>query len=160
MDLETKWWKFRSTNYKPTPRSISEEPTPELSGSLRGEWFTSDYCNLSRIHMIYLLTEIGLTPGGSSTIHIYIQTIHRTTQLTTLVGRLSGIRTQSGQTNWEECGAVPRLCELYPGICLTTEEKVREKPQSGLPKSASWHDENRIYRTYITLTFKNRASYI
>jgi hypothetical protein len=21
--------------------------------------------------------------------------------------------------------AVPRLCELYPGICLTTEEKVR-----------------------------------
>ena len=48
--------------------------------------------------MIYLLTAIGLTPGGSSTVHIYIQTIHRTTQLTTLVRRLSGIRTQSGQT--------------------------------------------------------------
>jgi len=31
---------------------------------------------------------------------------HRT-QLTTLVGRLSGIRTQSGQTNWEECGPCP-----------------------------------------------------
>ena len=49
--------------------------------------------------MIYLLTAIGLSPGGSSTVHIYTQTIHRTTQLTTLVGRLSGIRTQSGQTN-------------------------------------------------------------
>ena len=48
--------------------------------------------------MIYLLTAIGLTPGGSSTIHIYTQTIHRTTKLTTLVGRLSGIRNQSGQT--------------------------------------------------------------
>jgi uncharacterized integral membrane protein len=48
--------------------------------------------------MIYLLTAIGLTPGGSSTVHIYTQTIHRATQLTTLVGRLSGIRTQSGQT--------------------------------------------------------------
>jgi len=50
--------------------------------------------------LIYLLTAIGLTPGGSSTIHIYAQTIHtrRTTQLTTLVGRLSGFRTQSGQT--------------------------------------------------------------
>jgi len=47
--------------------------------------------------MIYLLTAIGLTPGGSSTAHIYTQTIHRTTQLTTLVGRLSGIQTQSGQ---------------------------------------------------------------
>jgi hypothetical protein len=37
--------------------------------------------------MIYL-TVIGLTPGGSSTVHIYTQTIHRTTQF----------------TNWEDCG--------------------------------------------------------
>jgi len=41
--------------------------------------------------MICLLTAIGLTPGGSSTVHIYTQTVHRTTQLTFLVGRLSGI---------------------------------------------------------------------
>jgi len=47
---------------------------------------------------IYLLTAIGLTPGGSSTVHIYTKTIHRTTPLATLVGRLSGIRAQSGQT--------------------------------------------------------------
>jgi uncharacterized integral membrane protein len=46
----------------------------------------------------YLLTAIGLTPGDSSTVHIYTQTVHRTTQLTTLVGRLSGIRNQSGQS--------------------------------------------------------------
>ena len=32
--------------------------------------------------MVYLLTAIGLTPGGSSTVHIYKQTIHRTAQLT------------------------------------------------------------------------------
>jgi hypothetical protein len=31
--------------------------------------------------LIYLLTAIGLTPGGSSTVHIYAQTIHRTTHL-------------------------------------------------------------------------------
>jgi len=48
--------------------------------------------------MTYSLTAIGLTSGGSSTVHIYIQTVHRTTQLTTLVGRVSGTRTQSGQT--------------------------------------------------------------
>jgi len=48
--------------------------------------------------LIYLLTAIGLTPGGSSTVHIYTQTIHRTIQLTSLVGRLSGIRIQNGQT--------------------------------------------------------------
>ena len=55
--------------------------------------------------LIYLLTAIGLTPGGSSTVHIDTRwqqysthshtTIHRTTQLTTLVGRLSGTRTHS-----------------------------------------------------------------
>ena len=45
-----------------------------------------------------MLTAIGLTPGGSSTVHIYTQTIHRTTQLTNLDGRLYGIRSQSGQT--------------------------------------------------------------
>jgi len=52
--------------------------------------------------MLYMLIAIGLTPGGSSTVHIYTQTTHRTTQLTTLVGRLSGILTQSGQTKINE----------------------------------------------------------
>jgi len=45
-----------------------------------------------------LLTAIVLTPGGGSTVHIYTQTVHGTTQITTLVGRLSGIWTQIGQT--------------------------------------------------------------
>jgi hypothetical protein len=48
--------------------------------------------------LIYLLTAIGLTPGSSSTVHTYTQTIYRTIQITTLVERLSRIRTQSGQT--------------------------------------------------------------
>jgi len=34
-------------------------------------------------HIIYLSTAIGLTPSGSSTVHIYTQTIYRTTQITT-----------------------------------------------------------------------------
>jgi hypothetical protein len=37
--------------------------------------------------MIYFLTAIGLTPGGSSTVHIYTQTIHRTTQSTQTIYR-------------------------------------------------------------------------
>jgi uncharacterized integral membrane protein len=32
---------------------------------------------------MYLSTAIGLTPGGNSTVHIYTQAIHRTTQSTT-----------------------------------------------------------------------------
>jgi len=30
--------------------------------------------------MMYLLTAIGLPPGGSSTVRVYTQTVHRTTQ--------------------------------------------------------------------------------
>ena len=58
-------------------------------------------CSQNRVKILILrrlLTAVGLTPGGSSTVHIYTQTLHKTTHLTTLVGRLSGIRTQNGQT--------------------------------------------------------------
>jgi len=41
--------------------------------------------------MIYLLTAIGLTPDGSSTVHIYTQTIHRTTQSTQTINRTLGV---------------------------------------------------------------------
>ena len=41
------------------------------------------------------------------------QKIHRTTQ------KLGRVR------------AVPRLCEFYPGICLTTEEKARKNLSQG-----------------------------
>jgi hypothetical protein len=34
-------------------------------------------------YMIYSITAIGLSAGGSSTVHIYTQTIHITTQITT-----------------------------------------------------------------------------
>jgi len=32
--------------------------------------------------MTYLITAIGLSPGGSSTVRIYTQTIHGTTKIT------------------------------------------------------------------------------
>jgi len=76
--------------------------------------------------MIYLLTAIGLTPTGSSTVHIYAQTIHGTTQLTTLFGRLSGIRTQNGQTNWEECGPCPIFVSYTLAFALQLRKRHRK----------------------------------
>ena len=73
------------------------------------------YCTLH--DMIYLLTAIELPPGGSSTVHIYTKTIHRTTQNTQYVEQ---------HKNFGTVRAVTRLCELYPGICLTFEEKARK----------------------------------
>ena len=76
------------------------------------------------------------TPGGSSTVHIYTQTVHRTTQLSTLFGRLSGIRTQVGQTkindeltaqklspNWEECGPYPVFASYTLAFALQLRKK-------------------------------------
>jgi len=37
-------------------------------------------CLTVLILLIYLLTAIGLTAGDSSTVHIYTQTVRRTTQ--------------------------------------------------------------------------------
>jgi len=73
--------------------------------------------------LIYFLTAIGFTPGGSSTVHIYTQTVQRTTQLTTLVGRLSEILTQSGQTNWEKRGP----CPVFASYTLTFALQLRKK---------------------------------
>jgi hypothetical protein len=50
-----------------------------------------------------------MTPGGSSTSHIYTQTIH-------IIQRKENL----------EVRAVPRLCDLYPDICPTTKEKARK----------------------------------
>ena len=55
---------------------------------------------------IYLLTGFGLTPGGSSTVHIYTQTIHRTTQLI-----------------WEECGP----CPVFASYTLAFALQLRKK---------------------------------
>jgi uncharacterized integral membrane protein len=60
-----------------------------------------------KVLMIYLLTAIGLTVGGSSTVHIYTQAIHRTTQF----------------TNWEECGP----CPVFATYTLAFALQVRKK---------------------------------
>jgi hypothetical protein len=64
--------------------------------------------------MLYLLTAIGLAPGGSSTVHIYTQTIHRTSQNKQYIEQ---------HKNFGRVRAVPLFGELYPGICL----KLRKK---------------------------------
>jgi len=50
--------------------------------------------------IIYLLNAIVLSPGGSSAVHIYTQTIHKTTQNEQCIEQ---------HNNLGECGAVPCL---------------------------------------------------
>jgi hypothetical protein len=84
---------------------------------------------INRIYeMIYLLTAIGLSPGGSSTVHIYIQTIHRMTQIKQHIEQ---------HKKFGRVHTVPRLCKLYPGICLRTEEKAWKNLSQGRKSKSS-----------------------
>jgi hypothetical protein len=94
--------------------------------------------------MIHLFTAIGLTPGGSSTAHIYTQTIN----------------TQNDKINLVRVRAATRLCELYRGICLTTEEKGRENlsqgswrmPAGTMERDYYDHQKHNYFTNYHTAT--------
>ena len=59
--------------------------------------------------MIYLLAAIGLSPGGSSTVHIYTQTVHRTTQNKQYIEQ---------HNNLGECGPCPVLASYNLAFAL------------------------------------------
>jgi hypothetical protein len=66
--------------------------------------------------MIYLLTAIGLTPGGSSTVHIYTQTVHRTTQKKKQY-------IEQHKNKLEQCGPCPVLAGFTLAFALQLKKK-------------------------------------
>ena len=72
--------------------------------------------------MIYLLTAIGLSPGGNSTVHICTNTIHRTTQNKQYIEQ---------HNNLGECGPCPVLACYTLAFAFTTEEKARKNLSQG-----------------------------
>ena len=54
--------------------------------------------------------------------------------------------------------AVPRLCELYPGICLTTEEKARKNLSQG-SRRTYWKKKRKKKKTH-THKKKNKSKII
>ena len=76
------------------------------------------YFTCSVYGMIYLLTAIGSSPGGSTHSHA------NNTQNNTNNNRTTQIINTEQHKYSGRVRAVPRLCEFYPGICLTTEEKT------------------------------------
>ena len=72
------------------------------------------FINLLILILIYLLTGIGLSPGGSSTVHIYTQTIHRTTQNKKYIEQYN---------NLGECGSCPFLTSYTLVFALQLRKK-------------------------------------
>jgi hypothetical protein len=114
--------------------------------------------------MIYL-TEIGLTPGGSSTVHINTQTIHKTIQSTQTIHRT----TQSTQTihrttqftNWEECGPYP-VCAKYTLAFALQLRKRHGKPSVRVAGECQLakNIQNRAYMSMKIHEFKNTNTYL
>jgi hypothetical protein len=92
-----------------------------------------------RYDMIYL-TAIGLTPVGNGTVHIYIQTIHRTTQLIQTIHRTTQV------TNQEECGPCPVFGRYTLEFALQL-RKEHGKTSVRVAENASWE---RLYRAEHT----------
>jgi len=104
--------------------------------------------------LIYLLTATGLTPGGSSTVHIYTQTIHRTTQWTQTIHRTTQL------TNWEEYVPCPVFASYTMAFALQLRKKhgkfsVRVVEERQLAQRKQ-NIQNRAYITVRIHTYNNR----
>ena len=92
--------------------------------------------------MIYLLTAIGLTSGGSNTAHIYTNTAHRTTQQTQTIHRTTQF------TNQEECGPCPAFASYTLAFAVQLRKK-HGKNSIRVAGECRWHDENRLHRKWL-----------
>jgi hypothetical protein len=72
------------------------------------------------IYGIYL-TEIGLTPGGSSTMHIYTQTIHRIQRMEHPLQTNNHNNKKNNQ--FEKCGP----CPIFTSYTLAFALQLRKK---------------------------------
>jgi hypothetical protein len=85
---------------------------------------------------MYLLTAIGLSPGGSTHLHTNNTQNNANNDRTTQIN------------NVEECGPCPVFASFYPGICLTIEEKARKNHSQG--KNA-WPPGSNSFMTFLSI---------
>jgi hypothetical protein len=74
------------------------------------------YGSSVNIIFVFVLTAIGLPPGGSSTVHIYTQTIHRTTQPTQTIHRTTQ-PTQTIHRTTQQTQTIHRTTQLILEEC-------------------------------------------
>jgi len=67
-----------------------------------------------RFILIYLLNVIGLSPGGSSTVHVYTHTVHRTTPNKQYIEQ---------HNNLGECGPCPVVASYTLAFALQLRKK-------------------------------------
>jgi len=89
--------------------------------------------------MIHLLTAIGLSRGGSSTLHIYTQTIHRTTQNKQYIEQHSSLG---------KC----RLCPILASYILAFALQLRKKHgKTSVRHHVDWYVDTDFWRSIYPL---------
>jgi hypothetical protein len=84
--------------------------------------------------MIYLLTAVGLPAGCSNTVHIYSQTVHRTTKKNKqTIHRTTQIKKyiEQHKNKLEQCGPCPVLVSYTLAFALQLSEKHRKTSAFG-----------------------------
>jgi hypothetical protein len=110
---------------------VEELVVTGIVGKLSTSYGTRRFLS-SVICVIYLLTAIGLTPGGSSTVYVYTQIIRRTTQSTQTMHRATQL------TNSEECGPCPVFASYTLAFALQMRKK-KGKTSVRVETSVSHH---------------------
>ena len=100
--------------------------------------------------LIYLLTTVGLSPGGSSTVHIYTQTVHRTTQ---------NKQYTEQHNNLEECGPCPVLASYTLAFVLQLRKK-HGKTSVRVAASKNTQTTIRIHRLTVRVHSLFQSKYI
>ena len=96
--VDTRWQQYSAVQYSAVQCSAVQCSTVQCSAV---QYSTVQYSTVQHNTVQYSTVQystVQYSTAQCSTVHIYIKTIKRTTQLTTLFGRVSGIRTQNGQT--------------------------------------------------------------
>ena len=107
-----KYWSFLLKHHELNKKNTSFR-NQLFSDTLKVLLNTGWRWNMWILILIHLLTAIGLTPGGSSTVHIYTQTVNRTTQKKYL----------EQHNNFGECRPCPVLVSYTLAFALQLRKK-------------------------------------
>jgi hypothetical protein len=95
---------------------LPQDPVRARGLMIRAELVSRKLSSLAVVNvMIYMSTSTRLTPGGSSTVHMYTQSVHITTQITTEQHKIT--------TNLEEW----RSCPVFASVTLVFALQLRKK---------------------------------
>ena len=111
--------------------------------------------------MIYLLTAIGLSPGGSSTVHIYTQTIYRTIHNKQYIEQHNNWMSAGLAPSWHDYPSHPDFSYLSVNITFlsTMVAQCLSFPHLNSDVTVLMSAQYRLYLLLVTFRFSENILY-